>query len=467
MNVPFLDLVTPHLELEEELVEVFKDCLRKASFVGGPQVQAFEQEFAQFCETKYCVAVNSGTDALRFALIAAGIGSGDEVITVPNTFIATTEAISQSGASISFVDIDERTYNMDPNKLEDYLRHKFSGKSQVSSGKVLTRNPRPETSNKNSHVTSSASLYYSSTAALQHGNTAKWPKAILPVHLYGQPADMDAILEIAERYGLIVIEDACQAHGALYYSGREEKWRKCGSMGGAGCFSFYPGKNLGACGEGGAVTTNDEEIARKISMLRDHGQAKKYYHECEGYNGRLDALQTGILRAKLRHLTDWNEKRRQRAYLYNELLSGNSGPGTRNSQPGTLATRHSSVGSQSQVTSDSGSFRNPQSAIRNIVLPYEPSWTKAVYHLYIIRTKKRDELQKYLTENDIGTGLHYPIPLHLQKAYTSLGYTEGDFPVSEKVASEILSLPMFPQLTGSQQEYVATKIKEFYSSLNL
>jgi dTDP-4-amino-4,6-dideoxygalactose transaminase len=440
MKIPFLDLVTPHLELEEELVEVFRQCLRTASFVGGPQVQAFEKEFAEFCETKFCVAVNSGTDALRFALIAAGIGSGDEVITVPNTFIATTEAISQSGATPVFVDIDERTYNMDPNKLEDYLRNKFSGKSQVASGKVLTHNPQPETSNKNSHMTSSASRYYSSTAALQHGNTAKWPKAILPVHLYGQPADMDAILEIAERYGLIVIEDACQAHGALYYSGREEKWRKCGSMGGTGCFSFYPGKNLGACGEGGAVTTNDEEIARKISMLRDHGQAKKYYHECEGYNGRLDALQTGILRVKLRHLTDWNEKRRQNAFRYNELLNG-------------VIPQHGSTGA-------------PQHH-NTVIIPYEPSWTKAVYHLYIIRTRKRDELQKYLTENGIGTGLHYPIPLHLQKAYTGLGYTEGDFPISEKVASEILSLPMYPQLTGSQQEYVATKIKEFYSSLNL
>jgi len=395
MQIPFLDLKTPHLELEEELVELFRDCLRKASFVGGPQVQAFEDEFAQFCETKYCVAVNSGTDALRFALIAAGIGPGDEVITVPNTFIATTEAISQCGAKPVFVDIDEQTYNMDPNKLDDYLKF---------------RNPH---------------------SAIRNGQ----PRAVLPVHLYGQPADMDSILEIADRYGLIVIEDACQAHGALYYSGKDEKWEKTGSMGMAGCFSFYPGKNLGACGEGGAVTTNDEGTANRIRMLRDHGQAKKYYHEFEGYNGRLDAIQAGILRVKLKHLSEWNEMRRQKASLYNELLSHNSQPVTCNPQP-----------------------------VNGIITPYEPSWTKAVYHLYIIRTRKRDELQKYLSENGIGTGLHYPIPLHLQKAYVDLGYDEGDFPITEKVASEILSLPMFPQITIDQQQYVATKIHQFYSS---
>ena len=224
----------------------------------------------------------------------------------------------------------------------------------------------------------------------------------------------------------MVIEDACQAHGALYYSAKNKKWKKAGSMGKAGCFSFYPGKNLGACGEGGAVTTNDESIAQKIRMLRDHGQAKKYYHDFEGYNGRLDAIQCGILRIKLRHLPEWNEKRRQNAFLYNDLL-------TRNSKP---------------ATSD-------------ITVPYEPLWSKAVYHLYIIRTKRRDELQKFLSDNGIGTGLHYPIPLHLQKAYTYLGYGEGDFPVTERVASEILSLPMYPHLTEQQILYVIDRIKEF------
>lgn len=383
MNIPFLDLKTPHQELEEELVEVYRECLRNASFVGGPQVQAFEEEFAQFCETKYCVAVSSGTDALRFALIAAGIGSGNEVITVPNTFIATTEAISQTGATPAFVDINEQTYNMDPSKQEDFLKKRY---------------------------------------ALGAMRSASRPRAVLPVHLYGQPADMDSILEIANRYGLIVIEDACQAHGALYYSEKDKKWKKVGSMGLAAAFSFYPGKNLGACGEGGAVTTNNEDVAKKVRMLRDHGQAKKYYHEFEGYNGRLDAIQAGILRIKLKHLPNWNEKRRQNAYQYNELLNG----------------------------------------ANNVVVPYEPAWSKAVYHLYIIRTQKRDDLQRYLSENGINTGLHYPIPIHLQNAYKNLNLPNGDYPITEKVAQEILSLPMFPNLTVEQIEYVSEKVKNFY-----
>jgi dTDP-4-amino-4,6-dideoxygalactose transaminase len=275
---------------------------------------------------------------------------------------------------------------MDPNKLEDYLKTQHST--------LDTRNKL---------------------------------RAVIPVHLYGQPADMDSILEIANRYGLIVIEDACQAHGALYYSEKNKKWRKAGSMGLAAAFSFYPAKNLGACGEGGAVTTNNEDIAQKIRMLRDHGQAKKYYHEFEGYNGRLDAIQAGILRVKLKHLSEWNEKRRQNASLYTQHLS--------------LNTRHSTL--------------------NTIITPYEPAWSKAVYHLYIIRIKKRDELQKYLSENGINTGLHYPIPLHFQNAYQRAGLTNGRYPITEKVAKEILSLPMFPGLTSEQIEYVARKIKEF------
>jgi dTDP-4-amino-4,6-dideoxygalactose transaminase len=271
---------------------------------------------------------------------------------------------------------------MNPNKLEDYLKSRYASCSMSSADR---------------------------------------PKAIIPVHLYGQPADMDFIIEIAERYGLIVIEDACQAHGALYCSEKRKKWRKAGSMGMAAAFSFYPGKNLGACGEGGAVTTNDEEIAQNIRMLRDHGQTKKYYHEFEGYNGRLDAIQTGILRVKLKHLSEWNEKRRQNASLYTQHLT-----------------------------------------VDTIIPPYEPEWSKPVYHLYIIRTQKRDDLQRYLLENGIHTGLHYPIPLHLQSAYSNNGFKEGDFPITEKVAREILSLPMFPQLIERQIMYVAEKIKAFY-----
>jgi dTDP-4-amino-4,6-dideoxygalactose transaminase len=275
---------------------------------------------------------------------------------------------------------------------------------------------------------------------------------VLPIHLYGQPADMDSILEIAERYGLIVIEDACQAHGALYYSEKGKKWRKAGSIGIAAAFSFYPGKNLGACGEGGAVTTNDEEIAQKIRMLRDHGQAKKYYHEFEGYNGRLDAIQCGILRIKLKHLSDWNEKRRQNASLYTQHLS-TAAPQHRstallNNQHLTLDTQHSSLDTQ-------------YSTLETIIPPYEPAWSKAVYHLYIIRSKRRDDLQKYLSENGINTGLHYPIPLHMQGAYQRMGLASGSYPITEKVASEILSLPMFPQLTEQQIQYVSEKIKGF------
>ncbi len=427
MQIPFLDLITPHQELEEELVEVFRNCLETASFIGGMQVESFEKEFAKFCEAKYCVGVNSGTDALRFALIAAGIGPGDEVITVPNTFIATTEAISQTGATLAFVDIDERTYNMDPNQLEDHLKKRC----KVRGSRLEATNVNPQSVNPNDNFSSSLQPPTSNHSLRPPTSNLKpQPKAVLPVHLYGQPADMDSIQEIADRYGLVVIEDACQAHGALYYSGKDKKWKKAGSMGLASAFSFYPGKNLGACGEGGAVTTNDEKIAQKVRMLRDHGQAKKYYHEFEGYNGRLDAIQAGILGIKLRYLSEWNEKRRLNASLYTKHLTHN--------------THHSSL--------------------NTVITPYEPSWSKAVYHLYIIRVRRRDELQRYLSENGIMTGLHYPVPLHLQSAYMNIGLKKGDFPVTEKVSSEILSLPMFPQLTEQQIRYVADKVKQFFET---
>ena len=381
--IPFLELAAQHQALEEELVKVFRDALRTASFVGGSQVASFEEEFATFCKSRYCIGVNSGTDALRFSLMAAGIGPGDEVITVPNTFIATTEAISQAGALPAFIDIHERTYNMDPNKLEDYLRIR----------------------NANS-------------------KSRKRPKAVIPIDLYGQPADMDGILEIAERYDLMVIEDACQAHGAGYFSRETNRWIKAGSMGLAAAFSFYPGKNLGACGEGGAVVTNDEAIAQEVRMLRDHGQKTKYYHEKEGYNGRLDAIQAGFLRVKLKYLDEWNEKRRKCAYRYNKMLAD----------------------------------------VDNVITPHEPPWVRPVYHLYVIRTQKREELQRHLLRNDIATGLHYPVPLHLQKAYKSLGYNMGDLPLSEKMSQEILSLPMYPELEIHQQKKIVSSIKEFFSS---
>jgi dTDP-4-amino-4,6-dideoxygalactose transaminase len=309
-------------------------------------------------------------------------------VTVPHTFIATTEAISQAGAHPEFVDIDERTYNLDPEKLREYLDEQCQ---KDESGKLISRRSgRPVT-------------------------------AIVPVHLYGQMADMDAILELAARFGLTVIEDACQAHGAEYFSRKQNRWVKAGSMGRAAAFSFYPGKNLGACGEAGAVTTNDASLAKKICMLRDHGQAQKYYHDIEGYNGRLDAIQAGLLHAKLNHLAKWNTQRRDRAAEYNRLLAKNGA----------------------------------------VSAPYEPSWSRAVYHLYVIRTNDREGMMSHLKKGGIGSGIHYPIPLHLQKAYASLNYGPGDFPVAERVAAEILSLPMFPQLTADQQARVAEEILAF------
>jgi dTDP-4-amino-4,6-dideoxygalactose transaminase len=391
-KIPFLDLVTPHAELKDELCQVFTTVLETAGFIGGPMVQGFEQDFARYCEAAHCVGVGSGTDALRFALIAVGVASGDAVVTVPNTFIATTEAISQAGARPVFVDIDEATYNMDPKKLRTYLETQCN---RDSKGVLVDR------------------------------KTGGRLKAIIPVHLYGQMADMDAISELAEKYGLIVIEDACQAHGAEYFSRKQDRWCKAGSMGLAAAFSFYPGKNLGACGEGGAVTTNDAEVAQKIRMLRDHGQAQKYYHDMEGYNGRLDSLQAGLLRVKLAHLPEWTEARRQAAARYQELFAG---------------------------------------ADTTVVLPYEPEWSKAVYHLFIVRAQDRDALMKSLGSAGIGTGIHYPIPLHLQKAYEGLGYAKGDLPVAEKVAAEIVSLPMFPGLLANQQERVVTEMMNFVSA---
>ncbi len=389
-SVPFLDLVTPHLELENELVGVFRRALRTAGFVGESMVEEFEKAFATVCDTGYCVGVSSGTDALRFALMASGVKHGDAVLTVPNTFIATTEAISQTGAIPEFVDIDERTSNMSVERLQQFLEEKCT---PDASGKLTSvRSGRPVT-------------------------------AVVPVHLYGQMADMDSIVRLAERHALIVVEDACQAHGAEYYSKKLNRWMKAGSMGRAAAFSFYPGKNLGACGEGGAVTTNDSEVARIARMLRDHGQVKKYYHDMEGYNGRLDAIQAGFLHAKLPHLAEWNVQRRERATEYNRLLAD----------------------------------------CNALILPHEPFWSRSVYHLYAIRTSDRAGLMNHLKTAGIGTGIHYPIPLHLQKAYASLGYAPGAFPVAERVSVEIVSLPMFPQLSSMQQSRVAEQVLAFAS----
>ncbi|MGV7223765.1 MAG: DegT/DnrJ/EryC1/StrS family aminotransferase [Nitrospinales bacterium] len=400
MQVPFLDLKVQYRQIENEVLPMLEDAMSTGMFIGGAQVASFEEEFAAFCNTRFCAGVNSGTDALRFALMAMGIGPGDDVITVPNTFIATTEAISQVGAKPLFVDIDPHTCNMDPTQLETVLQNSLTPHaSRPTFGerhKAQGARPKDRLTSHTSHLTPR-------------------PKAVIPVHLYGQPVDMDSILALAEKHELLVIEDACQAHGATY------KGKKAGSMGAAGCFSFYPGKNLGAFGEGGALVTNDEAMINKIRMIRDHGQAKKYYHDMEGYNGRLDAIQAGVLRIKLKRLADWNDARRENAKYYDELLS----------------------------------------EVPEVSVVRQAQGTASVYHLYVILVDNRDELQNFLNEKGIAAGLHYPLPLHIQKAYEYLGYKKGDFPVTEHVADRLLSLPMFPELTHEQIKYVVESTKEF------
>lgn len=387
--IPFLDLITPHKELEEELVAQFRKSLSNAQFVGGQAVEDFENAFAAMCQTKYAVAVSSGTDALRLAILAAEFTPGEVILTTPHTFIATAEAITQAGMLVEFIDIDEQSYTLSPKLLQQYLDTQCE---QDAHGSLISK------------------------------RSQRAIAALLPVHLYGQMAAMDEIMKIADHYGLRVIEDACQSHGAEYYSKKHQRWLRAGSVGLAAGFSFYPGKNLGACGEAGAITTNDADLAQKARQLRDHGQAKKYDHIREGYNARMDAMQAAFLHVKLPHLEQWNAQRRTCAALYNDLF-----------------------------------------ADTNILLPHEPAQSRAVYHLYVVRTRHRADLISYLNEQRIGTGIHYPSPLHLQNAYASLAYQKGDFPVTERIADEILSLPMYPQLRPAQQERVARCIQKFLS----
>lgn len=364
MQVPFLDLKSIHKPLKQEILTAWEEILETTCFVGGPHIEAFEYEFAEACNVKHAVAVHSGTDALRLALLALGAKPGDEVITVPNTFIATTEAITQAGAKPVFVDIDSKTYNIDISQI-------------------------------NSVITS---------------NTV----GILPVHLYGQPADMDPILEIAKKKNLWVLEDACQAHLAEY------KGKKIGSLGHAAAFSFYPGKNLGSCGEGGAVTTNDPNLAHMVRMLRDHGQAKKYYHDLEGYNARLSAIQCAALRIKLKHLPSWNKARQNIAKKYTDFLRDT----------------------------------------REVETPFVPLWANPVWHLYVIMVENRDKIKSRLSEMGVSTGLHYPIPLHLQKAYSYLNFGKNSYPVTESCALRLLSLPMFPEFPEEQIYYVTECLRK-------
>lgn len=363
--IPFVDLKAQYLSVKDEVNIAIQNILDSTDFVLGKEVQAFEEEFAGYCDQPCGVAVNSGTAALHLALLACGVGQGDEVITTPHTFFATAEAISLTGARPVFVDIREDTYCIDPDGIE---------------GRITERT-----------------------------------RAIIPVHLYGQPADMDPITDIAKRHNLVMIEDACQAHGALY------KGRKVGSIGDMSCFSFYPGKNLGAYGEGGIVVTGSQDYTGKIRMLRNHGQPKKYYHDVVGLNYRMEGIQGAILRVKLKHLDEWTEARRRNAALYNKLLAG----------------------------------------VPHVVTPRESEYAKAVYHLYVIRTDNRDGLAEHLASKGISTGIHYPIPVHLQKAYSSLGFGEGDYPITEKASKEILSLPMYPELKEEEISSVAEAIKEF------
>jgi dTDP-4-amino-4,6-dideoxygalactose transaminase len=363
MHIPFLDLKAHHEPIREELNRAIGEVIDANAFAGGPFVAKFEEDFAAFCGTRFGVGVGNGTDALWLTLLALGVGPGDEVITVPMTFMATAEAISFCGAKPVFVDIDSRTYTMDPALLERAI------------------SPRT--------------------------------KAIIPVHLFGQPADMDPILEIARKHGLPVVEDACQAHGAEY------KGKRAGAIGVAGCFSFYPGKNLGAFGEAGAVVTDSEELKGKIQVLRDHGQAKKYYHTVIGWNGRMDGIQGAVLRVKLKYLGDANAARRNHGRQYGKLLGG----------------------------------------IKGITTPKEADYARHVYHVYTVRVADRDRLLQAMTAKGIACGIHYPVPLHLQDAYRFLGYAAGSFPVSERCAKEFLSLPMFPELRAEQIESVVRELK--------
>lgn len=364
MSISFLDIKAQNDLLKSEISGAIEEVIDSGAFAGGPYVELFEQDFAAYCGARYAIGVGSGTEALWFALLAMDVGPGDEVITVPSTFMATAEAITYCGAKPVFVDIDERTYTMDPNCLERAI-------------------------------------------------TAK-TKAVIPVHLFGQPADMGPILDIARARGLFVVEDAAQAHGAEY------KGRKAGTIGDAGCFSFYPGKNLGAFGEAGAVVTNNPDLQEKIRILRDHGQVRKYHHTMIGWNGRMDGIQAAVLRIKLRHLDRGNRLRHSLAVRYDRALSNSD----------------------------------------LIVTPCKAPWVKHVYHIYAIRVQNRDALIQSLAERGIGCGIHYPIPVHLQVAYRGLGYGVGAFTRAEQYAKEFVSLPMYPELAQEAVDLVADAVLE-------
>lgn len=362
-QVPFVDLKAQYRSIKGEIDAAVARVIESAWFVLGPEVERFEQSFAEYVGARFCVGVNSGTAALQLALLAGGIGLGDEVIVPTNTFFATAETVSVVGAKPVFVDANPVSYSIDVSKTETAIT--------------------PRT------------------------------RAIIPVHLYGQAADLDPIFEIAKHHNLLVIEDAAQAHGAEY------KGRRVGALAPMGCFSFYPGKNLGAYGEGGAIVTNDSDLARRLRLLRDHGSAQKYVHEILGYNFRMEAIQGAVLNVKLKHLDNWNDLRRAHAARYQQLLKDS-----------------------------------------HLILPRELPYARHIYHVYVVQSEARDELHRRLTAAGIQTVIHYPIPIHLQPAYASLGYRRGDFPEAERQCDRVLSLPMFPELTDEQQLAVASAIRE-------
>lgn len=370
MKVPLADLKAQYLSIKPEIDAAIQNVIENTQFILGKAVSDFERAFAQAHQVKHCIAVGSGTDALHAALWALDIGKGDAVVTTPFTFIATVEAISLTGAQPLFVDIDPKTYTMDPNKLEDLMK--------TPQGKSV--------------------------------------KAILPIHLYGQPAAMDSIQQITQKYGIKIIEDAAQSHLARYNG------KYVGNFGEAACFSFYPGKNLGAYGEAGGIITNDDALAKKLRQLRDHGQSEKYKHEFWGHNYRMDGIQGAVLGVKLKYLNQWTSKRREIASKYKQQFDG----------------------------------------IRDLVVPFESPKAFHVYHQFVLRTKKRSAFQQYLTEKGIATALHYPIPIHFQEAYRHLGYKAGDFPVSEACAEECISIPAHPEMTDEMIEYVIKRVLNFF-----
>ncbi len=368
MKIPLVDLKKQYDSIRDEIDSAISQVINKSAFILGEEVSSFEENFAKFCQAKYAVGTSSGTSALQLALTCLGVSKGDEVITTPFTFIATTESVLELGAKPVFVDIEKDTYNLDVNRVEKSITKKT--------------------------------------------------KAIIPVHLYGHPVDLDALIDIAKKYKIAIIEDACQAHGALY------KGRKVGSIGDVGCFSFYPGKNLGCYGDGGILVTNDEEIYKKALLFRDHGKSDKYTHIIHGYNFRLDAIQAAVLKVKLKYLDGWNNKRRKNAEIYNNRLSG----------------------------------------LRTVIKPIEKDYAKHIYHLYVISIKERDKLKSFLKENDVDSGIHYPIPLHKQPVYAGMKLCDKSLPVSDKCSESVISLPMYAELNESQIEKIYSLIKRFQES---